>query len=433
MINDPWFPKNINLVDNHKVEQLIFSGNDWQIYSSTDNSILATIPELMEKWIEYKLLNKDRVKYINFGNRSFKILVSSQKIKPIDYTKTLISYDEAISFAKTLRETRKILPSISLKNAIYFEEFSCFLPTTEMLSDIKDDKIMLGSYLSGGVGISTDLVDKLNKLTPFLTLDELKTIINIASFSKIKSNNSSFSLPGSSYLEKFFFENVIDIVKYPEKYEPLGILFPSPIILYGKPGVGKTYAVEKLAEFLDWPLFSITSSSIGSKYIHETGKMIADVFKQAINASPSIIIIDEMESFLSKRDETHQHHIEEVGEFLRLIPEASKNKVLIVGMTNLIESIDPAIRRRGRFDNVIEVRMPNSEDIENLIRIELEKLPIEDNISLKNIVNSLVGRPRSDISFILKEAARLTAFRNKKKISQIELDEALNKVIGMLS
>ena len=236
---------------------------------------------------------------------------------------------------------------------------------------------------------------------------------------------SKFSLPGATYLENFFYENVIDIVQNSERYESLGIGFPSPIILYGKPGTGKTYAVEKLAEFLDWPVYSINSSSIGSPYIHQTGQKIAEVFNKAFDTSPSIVIIDEMEAYLSKRDGAQDFKVEEIGEFLRLIPEAPKNKVLVVGMTNLIDNIDPAILRTGRFDHKIEVRMPTAEDIKSMLDTALSKLPKEDNLNLEKVIEALTDKPRSDVAFVVKEAARLTAFRGKDKISQQEIDDAL--------
>jgi predicted Ser/Thr protein kinase len=160
-----------------------------------------------------------------------------------------------------------------------------------------------------------------------------------------------FKLPGRPQLEEFFNEHVIDIIFNPEKYQAVGINFPSAIVLHGPPGCGKTYAVERLVEYIDWPVYTIDSNSVGSPYIHETSKKISDVFAKAINDAPSIIVIDEMESFLSDRRSGSSlglHHVEEVAEFLRRIPDAIKNKVLIIAMTNLIEMIDPAILRRGR-------------------------------------------------------------------------------------
>jgi cell division protease FtsH len=179
-----------------------------------------------------------------------------------------------------------------------------------------------------------------------------------------------FKLPGRPQLEEFFKEHVIDIIFNAQKYQAFGIDFPSAIVLHGPPGCGKTFAVERLVEFIDWPCYSIDSNSVGSPYIHETSKKISEVFDKAIDGAPSVVVIDEMESFLSDRrsgNSSGLHHVEEVAEFLRRIPEAIKNKVLIIAMTNLIEVIDPAILRRGRFDHIIEVGMPSREDVASLV------------------------------------------------------------------
>ena len=110
----------------------------------------------------------------------------------------------------------------------------------------------------------------------------------------------------------------------------MGIDFPTAFILQGPPGCGKTYAVERLIEYLDWPSFFVDSGSIGSPYIHETSKRISAIFDEAIKNAPSVLVIDEMESFLMDRANSMNgsgHHVEEVAEFLRRIPEAAQNHV----------------------------------------------------------------------------------------------------------
>ena len=183
----------------------------------------------------------------------------------------------------------------------------------------------------------------------------------------------------------------------------------------------KTYAVEQLLSYLDWPSYHLDSGAVGSPYIHETSKKISELFEQAIENAPSVLVIDEMESFLSSRSNSNTsggHHIEEVAEFLRKIPDAIKNHVLVIGMTNMIDSIDPAILRRGRFDHILEVGMPSAEEIYQVIEHSLHNLPHEDDINLKQLSEKLQGHPMSDVSFCLKEAARLTAHAHKKFISQ---------------
>lgn len=172
---------------------------------------------------------------------------------------------------------------------------------------------------------------------------------------------------------------------------------------------------------------------MGSPYIHETSKKISQVFDQAIDNAPSVLIIDEMESFLSERGaagSANLHHVEEVAEFLRRIPEAIKSKVLIIAMTNMIEMIDPAILRRGRFDHIIEVGMPSRIEVASLLDALMDKLPKADNINLESLLDGLTGKPLSDAAFVVRESARLSAKAGKTMIDQESINAALKILPG---
>ena len=238
-----------------------------------------------------------------------------------------------------------------------------------------------------------------------------------------------FTLIGRPELEQFFNDNIVDIVLHQEQYQRMGIMFPGATILYGPPGCGKTYAVEKLSEFLGWQRFDIDSSTIASSYIHDTSKKISEVFKSAIEAAPSILVIDEMEAFLSGRGmagPSGTHHVEEVAEFLRRIPEAISKGVLVFAMTNMIDAIDPAILRRGRFDYIVEVKMANSEEIEALLKFKFTDLPVDETVDTSKIAKELDGHPMSDITFVLREAGRFAVKRNLNLISDSCFTDALN-------
>ena len=169
----------------------------------------------------------------------------------------------------------------------------------------------------------------------------------------------------------------------------LEINFPAAVVLHGPPGCGKTFAVERLVEYLDWPIFHIDSNSVGSPYIHETSRKVGEIFTRAMDAAPSMIVIDEMESYLSDR-QIHQstglHHVEEVAEFLRLIPQANQRNVLVIGMTNRLDMIDSAILRRGRFDHIVEVGMPSAIEVSDLVESLLSKVPVEGEIDADKVV-----------------------------------------------
>jgi len=240
---------------------------------------------------------------------------------------------------------------------------------------------------------------------------------------------STFELPGRPELESFFNEHVVDIVQNRERYRALGIDFPSAVVLHGPPGCGKTFAVERLVDFLGWPSFQIDASSVGSPYIHETSRKVAAVFDKAMQSAPSVLVIDEMEAFLADREMGSGHHrVEEVAEFLRRIPDATKNEVLIVAMTNRIEMIDPAILRRGRFDHVIKVDCANEAEILSLLDKLLSSLPKKIDVNAAPMAKELAGRPLSDVAFVVREGARLAARAGKDELHQESLLAALHLV-----
>ena len=472
MAKDLWLPKGCNLPDGSKIRSLLYFGDKWQIFDTTGSSnILLTRSELAERWCEGGFLDESLLKEVSFGSNTFQSLSSHKKytLAPVENGKSPESKLDALAFAFALKESRKLSMDVSFHDAVYVEQYSRLLPTWT-LTPYVDDEVVLGTWITGGVVISTKSFRRLTNLTGWLSAGDLAEIIRAAGFtvpadagllltkhkpaSHVKTDSKAaiaketvepkkpqspeeaaeakmFRLPGRPRLEEFFNEHVIDIIFNAEKYQAMGIEFPSAIVLHGPPGCGKTFAVERLVEFIDWPSYSIDSNSVGSPYIHETSRKISEVFGKAIDGAPSVIVIDEMESFLSDRrsgSSSGLHHVEEVAEFLRRIPEAIKNKVLIIAMTNMIEMIDPAILRRGRFDHIIEVGMPSREEVASLIDSLLSKLPRADHLNMDKILDALTGRALSDSAFVMREAARLAAKAGKKKLDQESIEAALNSL-----
>ena len=213
----------------------------------------------------------------------------------------------------------------------------------------------------------------------------------------------------------------------PERYKKLGIDFPSSVILYGPPGCGKTYAVEKLVEFLGLPEFEINSTTIASPYLHDTAKKIASIFENAVTHAPSVIVIDEMESYLSDREiqSNNPQRYEEVAEFLRQIQNAQKNKVLILAMTNMYDKIDPAILRRGRFDHHIEVGLPSVEEITALLYNITKNISLSKDIIILDIAKKLSGKTLADVVFVIKEAGLISGKNGDSEITLKSVNSAI--------
>jgi hypothetical protein len=403
MYTDPIFPLKYELVSGVKAGPILFGGSDWQIIRSTGfaKKVLVSSLDLSEKWLEVGLLDKTQIERVRFGDKSYDLLLSDERIiAPTFACPEPNDKFEAIGFAAAMRRTRQKEKKAQLSGGIYCEKYAVILPVP-FSEEVLTDDVLLGSYLSGGVSVSCFSERRLLSLVPWMTRDDLLEICSAANLQPssrkeieegitINDEKKSFRLIGRPELEAFFRDHIIDIIENRERYQKFGIEFPSAVVLHGPPGCGKTFAVEALVEYLDLPSFTISSGSIGSPYIHETGRKIAGVFENAMRQSPSVIIIDEMEAFLSDREFGGQsHRVEEVAEFLRIIPEALKNNVLIIGMTNRIEIIDPAILRRGRFDHIIKVDMPTEKEVESLLKELFSERPCEENMPLEQAVELL--------------------------------------------
>ncbi|KAA2235901.1 ATP-binding protein [Salinarimonas soli] len=351
-----------------------------------------------------------------------------------------------------LRETRANAGQVSLQDGVYAEGITRVLPLYAADAQA-NDALVLGTWLTGGLRVPVSPLDRIQSLLTWLPPEALVRIVKTAGLSPegivpVQAGRTGaefagtpprqgmaegrFKLPGRAGLENFFNDHVVDVVQNPEHYRALGIGNPPAIILEGPPGCGKTFAVEKLVEFLGWPQFTIEASSIASPYIHETSRKVSQLFRDAIGAAPAVVVIDEVDAFLSERDAgpTSQHRVEEIAEFLRLIPEAIKAGVLIIGMTNRIDVIDPAILRRGRFDHVVKVDFASREEMLDLLLTLLQGVPVSEDIDLQAYATRLVGRPLSDASFIVREGARLAAKARKTQIDAGCVEEALSAMLA---
>lgn len=452
MILDPWLPVKFEILPKVQTGRLLFAGISYQIVQTNGLSSKALIvwPQVAEGWIAAGLIERSALTPIHFGDEQWLALATDDHyLLPLEAMPKPSGKTEARGFAQALQRTRALAPELDLGSSIYVESLRRFLPVQENKARVADE-VILGRYLTGGVEVSCYARDRLARLAPWVPAADLRDICMEAGLpappdvvegpsgnaqNEPSENNGEgqaeagpakeFSLPGRRDLQAFLHEHVIDIVQHPERYRALGVDFPGAIVLYGPPGSGKTFAVETLVSYLKWPSYAIDSNSIGSPYIHATGQKIADIFEQAFSHAPCAIVIDEMEAFLADRHGGGQHRLEEVAEFLRLIPEAQKKHVLVIGMTNRIDTIDKAILRRGRFDHLIRVDLPVESEITELIQALLAGRPCEENLSLAGAIRYLVGRPLSDSAFFVREAARLAARSGKAKIDDISIAQAL--------
>ena len=436
-----FLPRGHELSSNNRIKKKVSEGSNWQIYITNNNVyVLAVLPEVYRFWVtelsvpeDIFNLDETRTYYVYSSEKNG--MISSVQNGPFPDT-----LEQIESFSIAFRNITARNPNVNLGEAIFLEELRLLLPLPNHAGYI-DKGYAFGKWITGGVNVSVYSNTRINEIMTWLPNGALDYFIAKAGLdnSKVKNeveqkkesernldapvlNGDGFSLVGRPELESFFRENIIDIVLNQEEYRRMGIEFPGATILYGPPGCGKTYAVERLAEFLGWPRFNIDSSTIASTFIHDTSKKISEVFRAAIESAPSVLIIDEMEAFLSNRGNAGPsgvHHMEEVAEFLRQIPEAVSKGVLIFAMTNMLDSIDPAILRRGRFDYIVEVKMASADEIYALLKEKSQNIPMDETVDLQYISKQLDNHPMSDVTFVLKEAGKY-AVKNKLKHINME-------------
>ena len=196
-------------------------------------------------------------------------------------------------------------------------------------------------------------------------------------------------------------------LKHPELFVRLGIEPHSGILLYGPPGCGKTLLAKVMASESEANMFPINGPEIMNKYYGETEAKLREIFKEAKDNSPSIIFIDEIDAIAPKREEAYGD-VEKrvVAQLLALMDGLNdRGNVIVLGATNRPDSVDPALRRPGRFDREFEISVPNEEGRLEILEIHTRGLPISDDIDLKDLSAELHGYTGADIKSLCREAA----------------------------
>jgi transitional endoplasmic reticulum ATPase len=196
-------------------------------------------------------------------------------------------------------------------------------------------------------------------------------------------------------------------LKHPELFVRLGIEPHSGILLYGPPGCGKTLLAKVIASESEANMYPINGPEIMNKYYGETEARLRDIFKEAKDNSPSIIFIDEIDAIAPKRDEAYGD-VEKrvVAQMLALMDGLNdRGNVIVLGATNRPDSVDPALRRPGRFDREFEISVPNEDDRLEILEIHTRGMPINENIDLKDLSSELHGYTGADIKSLCREAA----------------------------
>src|SRR5688572_17893059 len=196
-------------------------------------------------------------------------------------------------------------------------------------------------------------------------------------------------------------------LRHPELFKRLGVEAPKGVLLHGPPGTGKTLLAKAVANETNSNFFTIGGPEIMSKYHGESEERLRNVFQEAEKNAPSIIFIDEIDSIAPKREEV-SGEVERriVAQLLSLMDGMkSRGKVVVIAATNRVDSIDPALRRPGRFDREIEIGVPNRDGRLEVLEIHTRGMPLDKDVDLQRLADISHGFVGADLQALAKEAA----------------------------
>ena len=278
--------------------------------------------------------------------------------------------------------------------------------STQMGSKIQ--LIVTGTKPSKPVIVTENTLFKLGNITkpkdlsiPRITYDELGGLKN-----EVQKIREMVELP----------------MRHPELFEKIGIESPKGVLLYGPPGTGKTLLAKAVAGETNSHFTSLSGPEIMAKHYGESEERLREIFKQAEENAPSIIFIDEIDSIAPKREEVSgelERRI--VSQLLTLMDGMkSRGKIIVIAATNRPDSIDPALRRPGRFDREIEIGIPDDEGRLQILNIHTRGMPLDKNVNIKQISKTTHGFVGADLEVLCKEAAMRSL---RRILPEINLEE----------
>jgi cell division protease FtsH len=230
-------------------------------------------------------------------------------------------------------------------------------------------------------------------------------------------------------------QEIIDFLRYPQKYATLGGRIPKGVLLVGPPGTGKTLLARAVAGEASVPFFSLSGSDFVEMFVGVGAARVRDLFKQAQEKAPCIVFIDELDAVgkarginpIQQNDEREQTLNQLLAEMDGFDP---RKGVIILGATNRPEILDPALLRAGRFDRQVVVGRPDLQGRLHILRLHAKKVRLAADVDLQIIAARTPGMVGSDLANVINEAALLAARYGKDAVTMEELDKAIDRVMA---
>ena len=256
---------------------------------------------------------------------------------------------------------------------------------------------------------------------------------------KFKSNpdekkKTTFDDVAGADEEKEELEEIVEFLKNPEKYNTLGARIPKGVLLIGPPGTGKTLLAKAVAGEAGVPFFSISGSDFVEMFVGVGASRVRDLFDTAKKNSPCIVFIDEIDAVGRQRGTGlgggHDEREQTLNQLLVEMDGFGANEgVIMIAATNRPDILDPALLRPGRFDRQVMVGYPDINGREAILKVHSREKPLSPDVKLKTVAKETAGFTGADLANLLNEAALLAARKDKKAITQEEIEEAAIKVV----
>ena len=327
-----------------------------------------------------------------------------------------VSLNDAVQVKKVETKTAKTVVLMPINDVVTVDkEFTDFVKNRLKGLPLSDDDeisvMILGNSMEFKISKLTPKgVVKINRSSNLTILDETP--------SDRKIHITYEEVGGLQTVIKSMREIVELPLKHSELFSRLGVEPHSGVLLYGPPGCGKTLLAKVLATESDANMYSINGPEIMNKYYGETEARLREIFKEAKDNSPSIIFIDEIDAIAPKREEVFGD-VEKrvVAQLLALMDGLTdRGNVVVLGATNRPDSVDPALRRPGRFDREMEISVPNIDGRIEILQIHTRGMPIGKDVDLKKLASELHGYTGADIKSLCRESALKAIRRYLPKI-----------------
>ncbi len=232
--------------------------------------------------------------------------------------------------------------------------------------------------------------------------------------------------------EKAELQEIVEFLKNPQKFVQLGARIPKGVLLVGPPGTGKTLLAKAVAGEAGVPFLSISGSDFVELYVGVGASRVRDLFEQAKKNSPAIVFIDEIDAVGRQRGAGlgggHDEREQTLNQLVEMDGFGANEGVIIIAATNRPDILDRALLRPGRFDRQVYVGAPDVKGREQILRVHARNKQFDPDVNFDSIAKGTVGMTGADLENLLNEAALLAARRNKKLITNDEIEDALLKV-----